>query len=77
MSCEFLFTSCKVILRVVDLFCKLEIKLRVASCFLQVPSCFFTSCKFQEIILRVVFYELKIKNIYFMSLPVAVYELKL
>ena len=47
--------SCKEILRVANLFCELEIKLRVASCFMQVASYFlrvaslkndFTSCKF-------------------------------
>ena len=31
MSGDFLFTSCKVILRVANLLCELEIKLRVAS----------------------------------------------
>ena len=39
-SCEFLFTRSKVILRVANLFGELEMKLRVASYFLRVASCF-------------------------------------
>ena len=70
MNCEFLFTSCKVILRVANLFCTLEIKLRVASCFLRAAN------------LRKGFFELQValrienlkKNFY--ELPVAFHKLK-
>ena len=50
-TCEFLFTSCKAILWVANLFCELEIKLRVAS------------CKFKETILRVASCALWVKNL--------------
>ena len=61
-SCEFLFMSSKVILRVANLFCEFEMKSRVASCFLRVPSCFLrvVSLRKQFYELQVVFCELKI-----------------
>ena len=49
-----------VILRVANLFCEFEIKLRVASCFLQVKN---LRTKIYE--LQVVFCELKIQKFYF------------
>ena len=68
-SCEFLFTSWKAILRVGNLFCELEIKLWVASCFFRV---------FKKIILRVASCVLWVENFknLFYKLPVAFYELK-
>ena len=76
-SCEFLFTSWKAILRVGNLFCELEIKLWVASCFLQVASCFFRV--FKKIILRVASCVLWVENLknLFYKLPVAFYEFKM
>ena len=49
-----------VTLRVADLFCELEIKLRVASCFLRV-----TNLRTKIYELQVVFCELKIQKFYF------------
>ena len=69
MSCEFLFTSCKVILRVANLFCEFKIKLRVPSCFLRVASWLLRvqNLRKQFYELQVVFYELKIYKVYFLS----------
>ena len=68
----------KVILRVPNLFCKLEIKLRVASYF---ASCelLFTSCKFKKIILQAANFVLGVGNLknLFYKLPVAFYEFKM
>ena len=57
-----------VILRVVNLFCELEIKLRVTSCFLQVEdkNLWVTSCVLWVENSKILFYEV----------PVALYELK-
>ena len=61
-------------LRIANLFCELEIKLRVVSCFLRVAS-----WRFKEILLRVASSVLWVENLkkLFCELPVAFYELKI
>ena len=76
VSCDFKKINLRVassFLRVANIFCGLEIKLRVASYFLQV-----TSYKFKEIILRVASCALWAENLkkLFKELPVAFHELK-
>ena len=61
-------TSCKVILRVANLFGMFEIKLvlkfEVATCFLRAVSCFLWVANLNKLLfaLQAVFYKMKIKN---------------
>ena len=57
-SCEFLYMSFKVILWVAHLFCYLDMKLWVASCFLRDAS-----YKFKEIIFRVESCVLRVESL--------------
>ena len=60
-------------LRVVNLFCELEIKLRVASCFLGV---FLGNLRNLFYEFQIAFYELQLLKITFYELPAGFYELE-